>query len=416
MKRRDIIRNLTLLPFFGGVLGSIIPSAKGIASPKKGQRDLFKELGVRTFINARGTITFMTGSIMHDYVLETIKNSSQDYCMLDELQDKVGEKIAQMVHAEAATVTSGAFSALMLGMAGILTGMDLKKVEQLPSLEEGGMKSEVIIQKGHQIHYNHAFINCGAKLVYVETAEEVEKAVNEKTACLHFLNCNALEGKIQHEEWVALANKYHLPATIDIAADVPPVSNLWRFNDMGFSLVALSGGKAIRGPQSAGLLMGKKDIVAAARLSAPPRGGTIGRGMKVNKEEILGMYVALERYINADHDKEWKEWEDRVAVIDKAAKSVKGVTTSVSVPPIANHTPTLLISWDSTIVKISGTELLNALSKGSPSIEAYAGTNNSITVSPWMMQAGQEKIVAARIKEELVKADQNLQNNKSSRI
>jgi L-seryl-tRNA(Ser) seleniumtransferase len=346
----------------------------------------------------------MTGSLMHDYVLETINSSSKDYCMIDELQDKVGEKIAAMVHAEAATVTSGAFSALTLGMAGILTGMDLKKVEQLPKLEENGMKSEVIIQKNHQIHYNHAFINCGARLVYVETPEDVDKAVNEKTASMHFLNCNALDGKINDQEWLNLAKKHHLPATIDIAADVPPLENLWKFNDMGYSFVAISGGKALRGPQSAGLLMGTKEIVAAARLSAPPRGNTIGRGMKVNKEEILGMYVALERYIKQDHEKEWKEWESRVALIEKAAKSVAGVTTTVSVPPIANHSPTLQISWDLEKVKLSGKELLEALSKGNPSIEAYGGSANSITVSPWMMKAGQEKIVAARIKEELKKA------------
>jgi uncharacterized pyridoxal phosphate-dependent enzyme len=403
MKRREIIKSLSVLPLFGGVLSRILPS-EAIATPLATKRDLFKELGVRTFINARGTITFMTGSLMHDYVLDTINGSSKDYCMIDELQDKVGERIAAMVHAEAATVTSGAFSALCLGMAGILTGMDVKKAEQLPHLEENGMKSEVIIQKTHQIGYNHAFINCGAKLVYVETPEDVDKAVNEKTASMHFLNCNALDGKINDVEWVALAKKHNLPATIDIAADVPPVSNLWKFNDMGFSFVAISGGKAMRGPQSAGLLMGKKEIVAAARLSAPPRAGTIGRGMKVNKEEILGMYVALERYINQDHDKEWKEWEDRVAVIDKAAKTVNSVITEVSVPPIANHTPTLQISWDTDKINISGTDLLTALSKGNPSIEAYGGGKNSITVSPWMMKAGQEKIVAQRIKEELVKA------------
>lgn len=403
MKRREIIKSLSVLPLFGGILSRVVPS-EVMAAPLSTKRDLFKELGVRTFINARGTITFMTGSLMHDYVLETINNSSKDYCMIDELQDKVGEKIAAMVHAEAATVTSGAFSALSLGMAGILTGMDEKKVEQLPHLEENGMKSEVIIQKNHQIHYNHAFINCGAKLVYVETAEDVDKAVNEKTASMHFLNCNALDGKIKDAEWLALAKKHNLPASIDIAADVPPVPNLWKFNDMGYSFVAISGGKAMRGPQSAGLLMGKKEIVAAARLSAPPRGNTIGRGMKVNKEEILGMYVALERYINQDHDKEWKEWEDRVAVINNASKSVAGVTTNVSVPPIANHTPTLQILWDTNKVKISGTELLAALSKGNPSIEAYGGSKNSITVSPWMMKAGQEKIVAARIREELMKA------------
>src|SRR6185503_10333981 len=160
MKRRDVIKGISLLPFSGGVLTSKSVFAKQHL-PKQ---DLFKELGVRTFINARGTITFMSGSLMHDYVLEAINNSSKDFCMLEELQDKVGERIATMVHSEAAMVTAGAFSALTLGMAGILTGMDTKKVEQLPQLAGTGMKSEVIIQKKHQIHYNHAFLNCGAKL------------------------------------------------------------------------------------------------------------------------------------------------------------------------------------------------------------------------------------------------------------
>ncbi len=198
MKRRDIIKSLSALPFAGSILASLVPSKKVQAASPPAKRDLLKELGVRTFINARGTITFMTGSLMHDYVLNAINNSSKDYCMLDELQDKVGERIAKMAHAEAATVTSGAFSAITLGMAGILTGMDLKKVEHLPKLEEGGMKSEVIIQNGHKIHYNHALVNCGVNLVYVETAEDVDKAVNEKTASMHFLGSAIFQGKIQH--------------------------------------------------------------------------------------------------------------------------------------------------------------------------------------------------------------------------
>jgi L-seryl-tRNA(Ser) seleniumtransferase len=151
------------------------------------------------------------------------------------------------------------------------------------------MKTEVIIQNAHKIHYNHALVNCGVKLIYVETAEDVDRAVNEKTASMHFLGSAVYQGKIQHEEWLALAKKHNLPASIDMAANVPPAENLWKFNEMGYSFVAMSGGKAIRGPQSTGILMGKKEIIAAARLSAPPRGATIGRGMKVNKEEILGL-------------------------------------------------------------------------------------------------------------------------------
>lgn len=407
MKRRDAIKSLAVLPAVGGVMGGGVPfniftDPSPVTSAAK--RDLFKELGVRTFINARGTITFMTGSLMHDYVLETIQNTSKEFCMLDELQDKVGQRIAEMTHAEAATVTSGAFSAMTLGMAGILTGMDLEKVERLPHIEGSGMKSEVIIQKSHKIHYNHALLNCGVKFVYVENPTDVDKAVNEKTASMHFLGSALLQGEMNYQEWLESAKKHNLPATIDIAANVPPVSNIWKFNDMGFDFVALSGGKAIRGPQSAGILMGKKDIIAAARLSAPPRGFNVGRGMKVNKEEILAMYVALEQYIKRDHDEEWKEWEARVAHIAKAAETLHGVETHSYVPPIADHTPTLRISWDLDKVNLSGDDLLEKLSKGSPSIEAYGGGKNSITVSPWMMLPGQEQIVANRIKEELRKA------------
>jgi L-seryl-tRNA(Ser) seleniumtransferase len=403
MKRRDVLKNLTLLPF-AGVLGNVLSPLAGKASPYGKKRDLFKELGVRRFINAAGTLTFMTGSLMHDYVLDAINGSSKDFCLLDELQDKVGEKIAALVHSESAVVTSGAFSGMTLALAGILTGKDTKKVEQLPHLEGTGMKTEVICQKAHDIVYNHALINTGCKIVTVETAEDVAKAANEKTALMHFLNIEADKGKIMHEEWVALGKKHNIPTSIDIAADVPPVSNLWKFNDMGFHFVVISGGKAIRGPQSAGLLMGKKYVIEAARLHMPPRGFNIGRGMKVNKEEILGMYVALEHYINQDHDKEWKDWEKSIAYIENTIKPINGVTTKVSVPPLGNITPTLKISWDNSKIKIATKDLQEQLRKGDPSIEVGGGGENSFNVTAWMLKPGQEKIVARRIKEELVKA------------
>jgi uncharacterized pyridoxal phosphate-dependent enzyme len=401
MKRRELIKKLSVLPLAGGLIGSGIPFESIAAPPPPAKRDLFKELGIRTFINAAGTLTFMTGSLMHDYVLDTIKDSSKDFCLLDEVQDKVGERIAQLVHSEAAVVTSGAFSGLTLGLAGVLAGMDQKKVEALPHLDGTGMKSEVICQKEHEIGYNHAFRNTGCKIVSIETVEELEKAINEKTALLSFINILADKGKIMHEEWVAIGKKHNIPTLIDIAADVPPVSNLWKFNDMGFDIVVISGGKAIRGPQSAGILMGKKDIIAAARLHMPPRGNTIGRGMKINKEEILAMYVALEHYISYDHDKEWKKWEDGIAHIEKMIKTINGVTTKVTVPPLGNITPTLNISWDKNIVKMTAKELQEKLRNGNPSIEVGGAQENSINVTVWVMKPGQDKIVARRLKEEL---------------
>lgn len=405
LSRRKLLKRLSAMPLLGGLIGSGIPFTSALASPEAiVKRDLFKELGVRTFINGAGTLTYMTGSLMRDSVVETIKNSSDDFCMLDELEDKVGERIAKMVHSEAAVVTSGAFSGMTLGLAGILTGMDVEKVKQLPHLEYTDMKSEVICQKSHDIVYNHALINTGCKIVVVETAEDVEKAINERTAAMHFLHIHSDQGQIMHEEWVALGKKHNIPTTIDIAADVPPVENLWKFNEMGFSFVVVSGGKALRGPQSAGILMGKKEIIDAARLHMPPRGFNIGRGMKVNKEEILGMYVALEEFLALDHDKVWKEWEEGIDHIARAAKKVNSVTTEVSVNPLGNHTPRLSITWDENKVKISGNELKEKLRNGNPSIEVGGGGDNSIAVSVWMMRPGQDKIVAKRIQEELSQA------------
>ena len=170
---------------------------------------------------------------------------------------------------------------------------------------------------------------------------------------------------------------------------------------MGFDMVVISGGKAIRGPQSAGLLMGKKDIIAAARLHMPPRGFNIGRGMKINKEEIVGMYVALERYLSYDHEKEWKSWEKAISQIDNAVKSIDGVTTKVSVPPLGNITPTLEISWDTSKIKLTSKELQEKLRNGNPSIEVVNAKENGISVTVWVMKPGEEKIVARTLKQQL---------------
>jgi L-seryl-tRNA(Ser) seleniumtransferase len=403
LSRRKLIQRLSSLPILGGVFGSSVPFQAAAAAPVAARRDLFKELGVRTFINAAGTFTAMTGSLMHEEVLETINYAAKEFCLLDELQDKVGEKIARMVHSEAAVVTSGAFSGMTLGLAGILTGTDQKKVEQLPHLEYTGMKSEVILQKGHDIVYTHALTNTGCKVVFVETVEELEKAINERTALLWFLHIQSDKGRIMHQEWVDLGKKHNIPTAIDIAADVPPVENLWKYNDMGFDFVVVSGGKAMRGPQSAGLLMGKKSVIEAARMHMPPRGFNIGRGFKVNKEEILGMYVALEKFINQDHGKVWKQWEAATAVIDNAVKKTDGITTTVTVHPLGNHTPALRIAWDAGKVKMTGQDLQKKLREGSPSIEIGGSGPDHINLTVWMLKPGQEKIVARRLREEFSK-------------
>ena len=409
MKRRDVIKFLSAAPLAGGIIGNglTVQSASAEeATTAIAGRDLFKELGLKTFINASCVCTTLTASLMPPEVTQAIAKGAEEFVLLNDVQDKVGAKIAELCHAEAATVTAGCWSALVQGLAGAMTGMDRKKVMQLPNVE--GMKSEVILQKAHANGYHQALTNTGAKLIIVETLEEVEAAISEKTAMLWFLNRELNKGKLNYEQWLALGKKHNIPTMIDIASDAHPVENLWKFNDMGFDMVAISGGKAMRGPQSTGILMGKKDLIAASRLSAPPNSG-ICRGHKVNKEEILAMYVALERHIKMDHEKEWRMWEASMAVVVNTIKNINGVKTEVFIPEIANNTPTLHLSWDDTKIKMTGRQLKERLWNGNPGIEVMGGgtmggKRDGIELSVWQLKPGQEKIVANRVKEELLKA------------
>jgi uncharacterized pyridoxal phosphate-dependent enzyme len=396
--RRALLKNLASLPLVGGLFstgllaGSPVPS-QGI------RRDYFKELGVRTFINAAGTYTFMTGSLMHPEVIEAYNYATNEYVRLDDLQDKVGERIARLLHCEAATITSGAASAITLGTAGVLAGMDQEKVVQIPDLT--GMKSEVIMQKSHVIGYAHAIRNCGVKVVEVVTQKELEKAINEKTAMMWFFNGNNYVGEINDELFVEIAKKNGIPTFNDCAADVPPVENLWKYTEMGFDMVAFSGGKGLRGPQSGGLLLGKKKYIDAARLHAPPRGNTIGRGMKVNKEEVLGMLATVESYLSRDHEADWALWEKQVQMIHDAVASIEGVLPEIHVPKVANHVPSLNISLDPDKIGWTPDQVRQKLKEGHPSIETVGG-KESVGITTWMMQAGQERIVASRLREILL--------------
>ena len=393
--RRKALKSLVSIPFIGGVLSSNELLSYQNGNLVKLNRDYFKELGIRTFINAAGTYTSMTGSLMPKEVIDAINYGSLEYVNLDELQDKVGERIAELLQCEYATVSSGCFGAMSIAMAGVMSGKDPKKIKQLP--DTTGLRNEVILQESHTIGYAQALTNVGAKLVKVKTAEELENAINEKTAMLWFLNANTDRGDIKWEEFVSLGKKHNIPTFIDCAADVPPVDNLFKFTRIGFDMVAFSGGKGLRGPQSAGLLLGKKEYIEAARLHTPPRGETIGRGMKVNKEEVLGMLAALELYLSKDHQAEWKMWEDQIDLISESAKSISGVETTIHVPPHANHVPSLKIRWDQSKVNISPDNVRKILREGSPSIETV-GNKNEIGITTWMMVPGQEKIVAKKIK------------------
>jgi L-seryl-tRNA(Ser) seleniumtransferase len=399
-KRRDLLKGMVTLPMIG-VLGTEVMAKSSIAN-EDFERDFFKELGVRTFINAAGTYTMLTASLPHPEVIKAINYAALQFVKLEDLQDKVGERLAELLKCEAAMVTSGAASAITLGTAGVLTGGDPAKADQIPN-DMTGLKTEVIVQKSHRVGYDHAIRNCGIKMVEVETRKELEAAINEKTAMMWFLNNSNPLGKIKDSEFVEIAKKYKIPSMNDCAADVPPVENLWKYTQMGFDLVCFSGGKGLRGPQSAGLLLGRKDLILAARKNAPPNGSTVGRGMKVNKEEILGMLVAIEIYLKRNHQVDWALWEKQIKIINETALSVPGVTPEIHVPEVANHVPSIRLKWDKSKVKISVDEVREALRQGHPSIETVGGSE-SLDMTTWMMIPGEERIVARRIKEILVKA------------
>jgi D-glucosaminate-6-phosphate ammonia-lyase len=397
--RRRFIESVAALPIVGGFLTETAGSA---AAAGRGRPDYFRELGIRPFINAAGTYTAMTASLMPEEVMDAINYASKRYVMLEQLHDRVGERIAKLVRAEAAMVTAGAASALTLGTAAVLTGTDRQKIAELPNLGSPAapMKSEVIIQKAHRFGYERAVRNCGVRLVEVESRDDLERAVNGNTAMMLFYNNNNTAGQIRDEEFVALGRKHSIPTFNDAAADVPPVENLWKYTGMGFDLVAFSGGKGIRGPQSAGLLLGRAPLIAAARLNGSPNGNAIGRGMKVNKEEMVGMLAALELFVAKDHAKEAREFERRAESIRNSARAVPGVTAEIFVPEVANHVPHVRVTWDRAAIPLAAAGVVSTLQDGEPSI-VIRSEGESLVIGVWMMQPGEDRIVATRLRQVL---------------
>jgi len=400
ISRRKMLQLLAGVPIVGSVAGaSIIRTVGGspLARPRY-TRNFFNELGLRPLINARGTFTVLTASLMEEEVLEAINYMAQQYVDLRELRDAVGERIAEMLKCEAAMVTAGAASALTLGTAACITGKDADLIRDIPNLE--GPQREVIIQSTHRFGYDHAVRNCGIKLVEVDSPSDMESKINENTVMALFFNA-AREHRIPHEEFVDICRRHGIPSFNDAAADVPPKENLFKYTRMGFDLVTFSGGKAIRGPQSAGLLFGRKDLIEAAMLNHSPYGNTIGRGMKVNKEEYVGMMVALEVYLNKDHEKEWQEWLRRVDVIRNQVLQADGVEAELVVPEgPSNVFPGCRITWSGRTIAISPAEVVENLRKGHPSIEV-AGGRDDVYVNVSMMRSEEAGIVGRRIREEL---------------
>lgn len=358
----------------------------------------YQELGIPTVVNAMGTMTMLGGSLIRPEVELVMSQAAKHFVGIPALEVAAGKRLAERLklpQGYSVLVTSGAAAAIQSGLAGILTGDNESLISQLPDLT--GMKSEVVIQRAHRNPFDHQLRATGVKLVEIETADQLRRAVNERTAMMHFTNFANAAGQIKVDEWVKLAKELKVPCMNDAAADTPPVSHLWDYTNMGYDLVTFSGGKAMRGPQCAGLLIGREDLVRYALLNNSPHEDTLGRGQKVGKEEIIGMVKAVELYLAEDHDALAREWQQRLETVSKQLAKVPGVSTSFFTPDIANHVPHMQITWDPKI-SLTPAQASQILRSGSPSIAIGGGEGRpGLAMNSFMLQPGEENIVAEQL-------------------
>ncbi len=415
MSRRKLLCKGAQAAFAGGVALSGIPSLEAQPAAKSAPKavDYYQKLGVTPFINAAGTYTVLSASTMPDQVRAAIELAAKRPVNLNELIDASGAYLAKRLRCEAALVTSGAAAALVVGTAACINMGNEQSILNIPT-DMAGLKNEVIVQKAHRYGYDHALRNCGIHFVEVETLEQYEQAFNERTVMAHFFNAGA--GQISREDWVRVAHQHGVPCFNDAAADVPPISNLWNYTQMGFDLVTFSGGKGLRGPQCTGLLLGRKDLIDAGKKNNSPNSNTIGRGMKVAKEEIVGLVAAVDSFLEQDDTAIEAQCRQRADRIGKHLSSIPTVQTHIFIPEVANHVPHLLIAYDQNRVKITGAAVMQKMREGKPRIELNPSTGgapasaglpggaNTIVVGVWMLQPGEDMIVARRLREVLQEA------------
>ena len=367
---------------------------------------IYQRLGVRTLINAVGTITTLSGTLMAPETLRAMEEASHNFVPIHELQEKAGRRIAELTGAEDAFVTCGAAAALCLSACAVTTLGERERMLRLPDLT--GMKSKMVIQKRHRNMYDHAFRMVGVKLVDVESVGQMRAAIDSDTAAVAYVESHHVLGApVSLEETVEIAHKAGVPVILDAAAELPPASNLSKFVKMGVDMVAFSGGKNLRAPQCSGLLLGKREWVRRAYANSSPN-NYLARIAKVGKEEIVGILVALERFLQKDHEAERREWH---AMLDRAAARLKG-TPTVFTEYITNndysHTPRLSVQWDEARMGITLEEMVKKLREGNPSIEAsdmryFNPPWKGLGIFPYNLKPGEELIIADRVKEILTR-------------
>ena len=360
----------------------------------------YEKLGVKPFINASGTITTLGGSLMPTEVLDAMKAAAGSFIDLNDLVVKAGEYLAERIGVPAAFISCGAASGMQLSAAACLTVTDVKKMQQLPYTE--GWKNEFVISLVDRHTYIHQGIEvCGGKLVRVGsedavTSDDLISGIGDKTAAVvHFLG---KQTKQQLAEVIAGANKKGVPVMVDAAAQLPPRSNLTEFVEMGASLVTFSGGKGLSGPQSSGLVVGKKEYVDAVRLNSSPY-SAVGRSMKVGKEEILGLVAAIDLFLSRSDEDDHARWFKQATTVVDALAGLNGVTAYVmtqgqeAAPDFAPRAYVDLPDEQKRAV-------MKALREGEPSIVVRSQAKG-ILIEPMTMQAGEENVVARRLVEVL---------------
>lgn len=369
---------------------------------------IYKRLGIRTVINGNATLTRLGGSIMPPEVVAAMVDASKHFVDIIELQKRVGEELAKLTHNEAAYVSNGAAAALTLSTAACITGLDPDKRAKLPCLDNS-MKNEVIVHRHGRVGYDFAVRMVGVEFVEIgdengTTPEELENAITDKTAAIfYFANPSREHLWVPYEKGIEIAKKHGVPLIVDAAAQLPPPENLWRFTHKGADLAMFSGGKGLCGPQSSGLIVGKKSLIDAIAFNGPPH-PFIGRGMKVGKEEMVGLLAAVEWYLNQDHDKLMQSYEDQVMYFAEVFEDINGITVYRSFPSEAGQPmPRTEIRFDADQLGITRDQILRHLQNGEPSVDIAAAGAHGVLINGQTLMQGEVEIITHRIKEILNK-------------
>lgn len=356
----------------------------------------FASLGLRPLINCMGTYTRISGSRALPQVLAAMAAASDGYVDMEELMERVGERLAALTGAEWGYITSGAAAALVQLTAAAIAGADPERMARLP--DTAGMRNEVVMQAAHRYGYDWCMRVAGGRLVTVRTRAELAAALGERTALVAVTGDLEADSTIPVAEMIAAAHAHGVPAMVDAAAQRPDVPN--RYLAMGADAVIYSGGKCLRGPQASGLVLGGRTLLWAAFLNSAPH-HSLGRAMKAGKEEIMGLLAAVEAWLaGRDHEAEWRTWEGYLARIRAAVADLPGVQTAVEAPGIYNVAPTLAVTWDSTLLGVDAECVRHELLSGEPRI-AVLPADGGVRVMPYMMEAGEDEIVARRLREVL---------------